>query len=53
MGVGFGIGETSGVILGCTVEVSSVSCLHVYLLVLKAGPPVFETDIILMGTEVV
>ena len=53
LGVWFGTGETPGVILGCAVEVSSGRCCGVWLLVLKAGPSVFETNSMLIGAEVV
>ena len=48
-----GAGKTSGVRLGCTVEVSGVRCWQVWLLVLKAGPSLFETDSMLIGAEMV
>ena len=53
LGVGSGTGETSGIILGCTVEVSGVRCWWVWLHVLKVGPSVFKTDSMLIGAEVV
>ena len=53
LGAGFGTGETSGVILGCAVEVSSGRHCQIWLLVLKVGPSVFETDSMLISTEVV
>ena len=53
LGIGVGTGETSGVILGCVVKVSGVGCWWVWLLLLKAGPSVFETDSMLISAEVV
>ena len=52
-GVGFGTGETSGVILGCVVETFGARHCGVWLLVLKAGPSVFETNSMLIGADVV
>ena len=53
LGVGFGTGETSGVILGCAVDISGIRHCQVWLLVLKADPSVFETENMLIGTDVV
>ena len=53
LGVGFGTGETSGVILGFAVEVSGVRHCWVWFLVLKVGPSVLETDSMLISAEMV
>ena len=53
LGVGSGIGVMSGVILGCAVEGSGARHCPVWLLVLKAGPSVFETDSMLIGADAV
>ena len=52
-GVGSGAGTMSGVISGCAVEESGARYCWVWLLVLKAGPSVFETDSILIVADVV
>ena len=51
--IGSGFDAISGVILGGTVEVSGVRHCWVWLLVLKAGPYVFETDSLLIVADVV
>ena len=43
----------SGVILGCAVEASGARCCRVWLLVLKAGLPIFETGSMLISADVV
>ena len=53
LGIGFGTGETSVVILGCAVEVSGVRCCRFWFLVLKVDPSVLESDSILVSAEVV
>ena len=53
LGVRFGAGETSGVMLDCAVVVFDAMHCQVRFLVLKAGPSVFETGSMLIGAEMV